>query len=200
MTTVIEDDLESRATPDEVVVRSPVLCDSEVLNGSLSENEGLTDNTDATSRLPSLASDLTATPDVAPLKRISFLSLDERTDKGLSCLSLEVCASGENINMLSGDDLSGCGSSLGSVERELSSVEREQSPVVAGEDEDRLGSCATASGQEEALKDVGNSLVDLRRSSGSANAGEGMAWGHIAIGYLMKLKVRILFNLTGVLC
>lgn len=47
-----------------------------------------------------------------------FVNVEDSLEKGLSCLSLEVCASGDNLNMLSQDELSGsgCGSGPGSVE------------------------------------------------------------------------------------
>ena len=148
----------------------PVVYDSGVSNGSsscLSDSGGPTGTETSKPHLIMTS----AAPD-NPSKVSSFLSVEEHAEKGLSCLSLEVCASGDNLNMLSQDDLSGCESapgSLGSVERELDvtehgSGEREDDQEEAEDriEEGRVVLRVSLSGEHE---DVG-SRQDSQRNCG----------------------------------
>lgn len=123
--TSVEEERGDRTSQKDV--SPPDISDSGVSNGSsscLSENGGHA-VTEAASKPPVIVT--AETSNGTPVRKTSYLSVDEQTEKGLSCLSLEVCASGENINLLNQDDLSECGSSgsrsMGSVDRELNSEE-----------------------------------------------------------------------------
>ena len=92
--------------------------DSGVSNGSsLCLSDGGAVSSEQVMELSSTTSDGTLTQNAL------FLKVEEVMEKGLSCLSLEVCASADNLFMLNQDDLSesscgsGPGSGPGSVER-----------------------------------------------------------------------------------
>lgn len=195
--TSVEPEREDRTS--QKAVGSPAVSDSGVSNGSstfLYENGGSTVS-EAASRPPPPTTIVTPSDTtgvgVTTVKRTSFLSLDGHTDKGLSCLSLEVCASGDNINMLTQDDLSGCGSSsgpgsMGSLERELEAVEFSAS-ITTDKKEDSLmedGKESLTSEQEEVQNGDGSG-----RSSGAHPEGKRNFTMDALLNESVRLKVSV---------
>lgn len=120
------------ATPNDT--SPPPVSDSGVSNGSslcLSESGAL--SSEQTIEPPSATS---AGRDMLSVNS-TLVRVEGVKEKSLSCLSLEVCASADNLFMLTQDDLigTGCASDLGSVERVGLSEDDEEALGLGGEGE-----------------------------------------------------------------
>lgn len=113
--------------------------------------------------------------------------VEDSMEKGLSCLSLEVCASGDNLNMLNQDDLSGCLSGPGS----MGSMER-VGLRMGGEEEERLGR-----GVPKRLSDGEEEIVALQDMETCGDAGDGMyVYVDNSVYYVLDITVLV-HNSTG---